>query len=490
MEISEDKIRLYTKRLMMARMKLLMKNGFYGLLLMHVKMGMSFEHETAWVVKGEKFCFNPEFLEKLNDTELEYVLMHLTFHLALKHLQRREGFNEESYDEAADIVANSNILNSYSGDEEFITLSGFGGVQPHFTPEGNEGADYTVEEVYQMVYVKEQAEAQDDSDDEDSDEKEEGQDSSGEGDGDDKEDQEESEDQGEESEKSGKKEGDTGKAKGKETGRNQSQDDSQNGSGEGDNDEHGKSSSTKGGKSPKGWDHHDKDDSEDPISDAEWVGKIESVINAIKANERWGKKAVGSIPALIERYIEEFKNPQIDWRTVLDEFVQEEVVDYSFSPPDRRFDDSPFFLPDFNDTEFTVKKILFMIDTSGSMSDAEITQCFSEIKGAIDQYNNKLEGWLGFFDAAVVDPIPFMDEEEFMIIRPQGGGGTRFDIIFEHIREKMEDDLPVSVVILTDGYAPYPEEAETMDIPVLWIITNEDVTPPWGRIARIKCQVV
>jgi hypothetical protein len=36
----------------------------------------------------------------------------------------------------------------------------------------------------------------------------------------------------------------------------------------------------------------------------------------------------------------------------------------------------------------------------------------------------------------------------------------------------------------------YPEEAETMDIPVLWIITNEDVTPPWGRIARIKCQVV
>lgn len=54
----------------------------------------------------------------------------------------------------------------------------------------------------------------------------------------------------------------------------------------------------------------------------------------------------------------------------------------------------------------------------------------------------------------------------------------------------MEDDLSASIVILTDGYAPYPEEAESMDIPVLWIITNKDVTPPWGRIGRINCQVV
>ncbi len=72
---------------------------------------------------------------------------------------------------------------------------------------------------------------------------------------------------------------------------------------------------------------------------------------------------------------------------ILDEFVQDEVVDYSFSHPDRRLDDSPFFLPDFNETECTVKKIPFMIDTSGSMEDSELTQVFSEIKGAIDQYN-------------------------------------------------------------------------------------------------------
>ena len=70
-----------------------------------------------------------------------------------------------------------------------------------------------------------------------------------------------------------------------------------------------------------------------------------------------------------------------------------------------------------------VENILFMIDTSASMSDAMITAAWSEIKGAIDQFDGKLRGWLGFFDAAVVQPEPFENEEEFRVIRPAGGGG-------------------------------------------------------------------
>lgn len=66
----------------------------------------------------------------------------------------------------------------------------------------------------------------------------------------------------------------------------------------------------------------------------------------------------------------------------MNDFIQEEVVDYSFAPPDRRFDDSPFFLPDFNGKEDRVEDILFMIDTSGSMSDDMIAAAYSEVKGA------------------------------------------------------------------------------------------------------------
>ena len=176
-------------------------------------------------------------------------------------------------------------------------------------------------------------------------------------------------------------------------------------------------------------------------------------------------------------------NPKTDWRVLLNDFVQEEVTDYSFLPPDRRFSDSPFMLPDFNETETLVRNILFMIDTSASMTRKEITEAYSEIKGAIDQFGGNLEGWLGFFDAAVVPPVPFTDENEFKIIRPKGGGGTDFGVIFDYVHTEMADEEIASIIILTDGYAPFPEESAAMGIPVLWMINNKHIQPPWGKVA-------
>ncbi len=196
------------------------------------------------------------------------------------------------------------------------------------------------------------------------------------------------------------------------------------------------------------------------------------------------RETPGNMPAFASRLLKELKNPQTDWRTLLNDFVQEEICDYSFSPPDRRFSDSPFLLPDFNETDYEVSDVLFMIDTSGSMSDSMIAQAYSEVKGAIDQFGGKLEGWLGFFDAAIIPPTPFSNEEELKIIKPFGGGGTSFHVIFDYVR-KMEKK-PSSIIILTDGYAPFPKEALSEGIPVLWLINNEDVTPPWGKVARIR----
>ena len=181
----------------------------------------------------------------------------------------------------------------------------------------------------------------------------------------------------------------------------------------------------------------------------------------------------------------ELKNPQTDWRMVLNDFVQQEIVDYSFTPPDRRFDESPFFLPDFNDKDDLVEDILFMIDTSASMSDDMITAAYSEVKGAIDQFDGKLKGWLGFFDTAIVEPKLFINEEEFRIIKPAGGGGTDFQIIFEYVQKHMQEKLPACIIILTDGFAPFPKEKLAGGVPVLWLLNNDEADPPWGKIARI-----
>ena len=233
------------------------------------------------------------------------------------------------------------------------------------------------------------------------------------------------------------------------------------------------------------WDNHSKwgmYEEDDALRDV-WVKRFEDAAESISVRDPSNTR--GLFPLFAQRLLEELHKSQTDWRTILNDFIHEEVVDYSFSPPDRRFDDSPFFLPDFNDKDETVEDILFMIDTSGSMSDKMITAAYSEIKGAIDQFDGKLKGWLGFFDAAIIEPKEFSNEEELRVIRPAGGGGTDFQIIFEYIAKWMKKP-PASIIILTDGYAPFPQEKLAMGIPVLWLINNEEVDPPWGKIARIK----
>lgn len=64
-------------------------------------------------------------------------------------------------------------------------------------------------------------------------------------------------------------------------------------------------------------------------------------------------------------------------------------------------------------------------------------------------------------------------------------GGTDFQIIFEYVAKHMKRP-PASIIILTDGFCPFPMEKLAMGIPVLWLLNNEEVDPPWGKVARIK----
>lgn len=236
----------------------------------------------------------------------------------------------------------------------------------------------------------------------------------------------------------------------------------------------------------KRWDDHSqwgKFEEDSRLRDV-WVKNFAECCEAINVRDKSNNR--GTLPMFAQRMLEKLKKPQTDWRTILNDFIQEEICDYSFSPPDRRFQESPFFLPDFNEMgkNDNVSDILFFIDTSGSISDNDMTTAFSEIKGAIDQYDGKLKGWLGFFDAAIIEPKPFSSFEEFIVIKPAGGGGTDFQIIFEYVDQHMKGKEPNCIIILTDGCAPFPKEELANDIPVLWLINNQDVTPPWGKVAR------
>lgn len=425
MALSEGKVRDYIKRLLIARMRILCNHGFYGLLLMHMIYAIDENAETAYT-DGERIAFGPDFLDDLSNEELDFVLMHEILHVVLQHCLRTRKDDPIRYNVAADIVVNSNIMLENGGKHSSITLSKYG-ESMHIAPGGKEGHLYTAEEVYEMLPPTNKR----------------------------------------------RNSGQSGKP------------DRTSKSGKTDELDQTDESDQNGNSNQGSWDDHSHwgKFEEDSILRDKWIKHFADTCETISIRD--SSKACGSLPLFAKRLMKELMGPQTDWRSILNEFIQEEINDYSFSPPDRRFQDSPFFLPDFNEKDDKVENILFMIDTSGSMSDCEITAAFSEIKGAIDQFNGKLQGWLGFFDAEVIKPKPFSNFEEFYVIRPEGGGGTSFHVIFEYVNQHMQDDPPISIIILTDGYAPFPEEEHAKGIPVLWLLNNKNIEPPWGKVARI-----
>ena len=198
------------------------------------------------------------------------------------------------------------------------------------------------------------------------------------------------------------------------------------------------------------------------------------------------QKMCGNLPAGFDRIFNSIIKPKKNWRLILQEFITPEADDYGFAPPDRRFSDYDFFLPDLNDCENgSVKDGYFWIDTSGSIGDKELTLFYSEIVGAMDQFKGKLAGKLGFFDAIAYEPEDFANITDILAIRPRGGGGTEFKAPFEMMEEKGMFMNAQFVVILTDGYCEFPPESIAQGLKVLWVITTSSIDAPWGQTVHL-----
>ena len=407
MELSDDKIREYTKRILMSRMRLLVNHGFYGILLLHVKFRLTDEIEIAGfgVDKNEYFIFiNPKILDNISDAEIDHILMHEILHIALQHDKRGQDLIPEKFNIACDIVIESNILKSFDMDINSIFLSVNGGIQEHLAPNGNEGYLYTAEEVYNMLDLTpgdpikrpESFHVDKNGNPGQSQEKNAGADNHNQNNNDEGNDQGSSDISGTSEtdnldDSDGKpakghgsfhvdKNGNPGQSQEKNAGAdNHNQNNNDEGNDQGSNDISGTSETdnlddsdgkpAKGhgsfqpdknrnsswkqdkedkihGQNPSGFDIHgviednDIEDSDISLKDI-WDKHLADACESISIRDAITGR--GTIPLLAERMWEEMRKPQTDWRTILNDFVQEEICDYSFAPPDRRFDESPFF---------------------------------------------------------------------------------------------------------------------------------------------------
>ncbi|NDC89416.1 MAG: hypothetical protein EB075_11550 [Bacteroidetes bacterium] len=95
-------------RLTKARVKLLKKSPFFGTLLINAPWREDTSIPTA-ATDGRGLMFNPDFMAKLNEKQLNGIVMHECLHVCLQHVPRmKDLFRADPFTAniAADIVVN------------------------------------------------------------------------------------------------------------------------------------------------------------------------------------------------------------------------------------------------------------------------------------------------------------------------------------------------------------------------------------------------
>jgi predicted metal-dependent peptidase len=192
------------------------------------------------------------------------------------------------------------------------------------------------------------------------------------------------------------------------------------------------------------------------------------------------RRQPGSVPAGLERWARELLSPSIPWQKVLSSLVRGALLrargrqDYRLDGRNRRQSLSPVVLPRLRSPE---PRILVLIDASGSVQDQELGQFLAEIAGivraigaGVDVASGDTE--LQSFERGVLDPRK---------VRVRGGGGTDLGEILTQVRGKGRWDL---VVVLTDGWTPWPDSNPLAPVPVVVATTDKD-GPDWARTVRI-----
>lgn len=187
----------------------------------------------------------------------------------------------------------------------------------------------------------------------------------------------------------------------------------------------------------------DIDPSERARIEQQWKQKITEAALA--------QKMRGAGGSFYERFIEDLLNPKLDWRTILQRFIQENVpYDYTMRRPNRSFYATGVYSPSI------LKKpvpILIGIDVSGSIGQQELVDFVSEISGILQAYP-QLEARVMYWSTEVDEKNDFVVDRDglkrVLSCKFNSTGGTEISCVNRYLTKKRYAEKVC--VFLTDGY--------------------------------------
>jgi predicted metal-dependent peptidase len=200
----------------------------------------------------------------------------------------------------------------------------------------------------------------------------------------------------------------------------------------------------------------------------------------VQARDRAGPRGWGALPNAIRELITaaiERRTPKVDWRRALRIFTasaRRTKLVGTWQHRSRRYGTIP---------GIKVKRlqhVAVVVDTSGSISDNDLSVFFSEIHA---MWRNGAQVTVIECDAAVQHVFEYRGR----LPRKVGGrGGTAFDPAFTWLHAQKHRISWDGCVYLTDGVAPEPKVRPPCKL--LWLVAGNGQVGPhlkWGRALRL-----
>lgn len=212
---------------------------------------------------------------------------------------------------------------------------------------------------------------------------------------------------------------------------------------------------------------------------ARTVAELESQWQARVASAANSARMQGKLPSSLKRLVDDVLSPKISYKQLLADYMQRIQQDYAWGPFDRRHIYAESYLPSLSG--YGLQEVVVAIDTSGSISDSELSQFLAEVRGVLAAGVVNLH--VVFCDADVHKWYTISMHEPMPKFEPSGGGGTSFVPVFNEIAKKKV--TPAVLLYLTDGYGTFPETQP--QYPVIWVLTDRNANkPPWGAISYLN----
>lgn len=224
-------------------------------------------------------------------------------------------------------------------------------------------------------------------------------------------------------------------------------------------------------------------DAFDQHMDAADDAPSEQEVKAAVTQAKNAAKAMGQMPVGLERVVSKLLEPKVDWKELLRAYITANAGKDSstWNKPNRRRLATPPHVYYPGTTGFSMGEIAIVVDTSGSISDSELTAFMSEVSCILDECRPE-KCYVLWTDSQVAKCDEVEDVSELTELTPAGGGGTDMEAAFRYMED--EGIYPEMFVVLTDGLTPFNESNEP-ECEVIWAITTDKVAP-YGKTVHLE----